>query len=354
MGAAKDMLTSALFFAVAINLFFVVVWEVGFYFMYITKREDDISRDMSQRMVDLFCTELWQVVKPIPALVRAPLVQAALLGMNSMTSAVQKDDAQEKERQKHNNRLFYYSLAMCGSFLVLVIIFGIMCGVNKRFPDQKHMWLELFVVMVGFAGFDFFFFDYIVKNFIPISPGRFQSLMLKPIIDNGACFPVAAGSPGMLTSDDKKQSFSDDARELREAGKQLIQLAQASTSIDELHPVAARLRALLPGSDGAPPGAARAPPSTPSMPLAEGTPRRLREAGGALQGLAGRLRSAGTLRDHYTTIGHRGEAAGATRWVPALQRYVGALAGALETPDPAGVDRALQGVLSGRNRTMSV
>ena len=45
------------------------------------------------------------MVQPLPAAVRAPLVQKAVQGLNSMTSAVQKDNAQEEARKKHEARV---------------------------------------------------------------------------------------------------------------------------------------------------------------------------------------------------------------------------------------------------------
>lgn len=202
MGAFKDMFTSALFLAICLNLFFVVVWEVGFYFLYITKKEDDISKTMALRIVDLLTAELWGVLSPMPSANRDELIDDCMKQINQVAEGQGDDEEMEQQRQQHNRKLLYMSLGLCGVFLVLVILFAVLCGLRctKKgpqgkcfsrgvYPDQKHMWLELFIVMAGFVAFDFFFFDYIVKTYQPISAGRFQKLFMAPILDNATCFP---------------------------------------------------------------------------------------------------------------------------------------------------------------------
>ena len=330
MGAAKEMLTSALFLAVSINLFFVVLWEVAFYFLYVTKREDDIAKKMATDMVDLFTSELWQMVGKIPLPLRTPLLDITLTGLNSVSSATAKDEADEKARNKHNRKLMYYSLAMCGGFLVLVIIFGIMCGVRKIFPDQKHMWLELFVVMVGFVMFDFFFFDYIVKNFQPISSGKFQRMLLQPTLDNIKCYPMQALPPdsGSGSGSDFSQAASgllSAARKMSDAGT-LADLASVSSSLQSVVQALGGGKTYLEKARTTP-----APPGTPSMPITAELKTVLGDILTMIQNLAQQLSVAATL-----------PSTDFSSWVEKIKTFISQVADALQHPTADSIQEALR------------
>lgn len=332
MGAASDMLTSALFLAVSINLFFVVLWEVGFYFLYVTKREDDIAKKMATDLVDLFTSELWQMVGQIPLPLRKPLLDITLSELNSVSSATAKDDADKESRDKHNRKLMYYSLAMCGAFLVLVVIFGIMCGVRKIFPDQKHMWLELFVVMVGFVMFDFFFFDYIVKNFKPISSGKFQRLLLQPTLDNIKCFPLQPLPSGNGVAD----KYTQAATQLLAA---ISQMNDASTLADLL-PLASSLQAAaqalgagtgLQYSDAATPAPAPTPHGTPSMAIPAELKTMLGDTATMIRSLAQQLSVAATLTSTDFSS-----------WLVQTETFISQVAAALQNPTADSIQEALR------------
>lgn len=328
MGAAKDMLTSALFLAVSINLFFVVLWEIGFYFLYVTKREDDISKKMATDMVDLFTSELWQMVGQIPQPVRTPLLDVTLAELNRVAAATAKDDSDKEVRDKHNRKLMYYSLAMCGGFLVLVVIFGIMCGVRKIFPDQKHMWLELFVVMVGFVMFDFFFFDYIVKNFVPVSSGKFQRMLLQPTIDHIQCFPVQP----LPSVDPARESYIAAAATLDIV---VNKLQQAST-IEDLSGAASSLQDVVHTLGGAKlqvfTASSAAPSGTPSMPISPDLKVAVGDAVSRLQHLSQQLSTAATLPSLSAFSG----------WVSQVNAYLTSMVSALQNPTDSSILQALQ------------
>ena len=327
MGAAKDMLTSALFLAVSINLFFVVVWEVVFYFLYITKKEDSISNSMATRMVDLFSTELWQVVGPLPSAVRNPLLDKALGGINQLSGSVQQSDTQEAQRKKHNRRLLYYSLAMCGAFLLLVVVFGIMCGVRKVFPDQKHMWLELFVVMVGFVCFDFFFFDYVVKNFMPLSAGKFQRIMMEPALQGAPCFPVAAAPAAAGGS--SCGAFAEESAALKQVASDM----ESATTMRMLADASAELEAALERAGAA--VAARSPPprdpATPSMPLDDDVRTDLAKVAANMREVASDLCTAGVLMSHF------GVDPKSSGWVESANKYLARVLVILQHPTSDGI-----------------
>jgi hypothetical protein len=341
MGAAKEMLTSALFLAVSINLFFVVLWEVGFYFLYITKREDDIAKNMAYNLVDLFTSELWQVVSAIPLVLRKPLLDQALAELNSVSAATAKDDGDKKERDAHNRKLMYYALGMCGGFLLLVVIFGIMCGVRKIFPDQKHMWLELFVVMAGFIAFDFFFFDYIVKNFQPVSPGKFQRLLLQPTLDNVKCFPMQALPHNVPTQQLAEQAES---RLLQQAAG----LLGGAASLADLAAPAALLREVVQVvRSGSPPPTAPPPPvpppTTPSMEITPTLKTALGDITDLLQSLAQQVSVASTLTSHFGyTAKKDGVVQDISGWLGQVVAYLGAAAAALQQPTAGSIEAALQ------------
>ncbi len=329
MGAAKDMLTSALFLAVSINLFFVVLWEIGFYFLYVTKREDDISKKMATDMVDLFTSEMWQMVGKIPLPVRMPLLEVTLSELNRVAAATAKDDSDKEVRDKHNRKLMYYSLAMCAGFLVLVVIFGIMCGVRKIFPDQKHMWLELFVVMVGFVMFDFFFFDYIVKNFVPVSSGKFQRMLLQPTLDHIKCFPMQP----LPSVDPARESYLAAAAAL--GGGVVSKLQQAST-IKDLSGAASSLQDVIRTLSGAKlqvfTASLSAPSGTPSMPISADLQAAVGDAVSRLQHLSQQLSIAATLPSLSAFSG----------WVSQVNTYLTSMASALQNPTDSSILEALQ------------
>ena len=224
----------------------------------------------------------------------------------------------------------YYSLAMCGGFLVLVIIFGIMCGVRKIFPDQKHMWLELFVVLVGFVIFDFFFFDYIVKNFKPISSGKFQRMLLQPTLDHIQCFPVLAVPSIDPSSSAAYQAAAALVDQLVRSLQKASTLADLSATSSLIHDVvrtlggAAERQVLVPTS---PP-----PSGTPSMPISDNLQAALDDASSRLQHLSQQLSTAATMPS----------VAGLSSWVGQVDAYLVGMATALQDPTDSTIVDALQ------------
>lgn len=186
-------ITTALFFAVFVHLFLVAAFEIGFYFLYATK----VELDVTLAMVDRVCQTFGGIVNNAVATRTHSMQEQQRIkqGLRDNIAAIRQgisaSSAEAKREQRAHNKPLIRTAGhmLAGIVGFAVLLYLVVRASDHNCVDWKHMIKENIVVLFGFIIYDFVFFGYVVRNHQPLSTVEFQHIMLRKLVEQMPCFP---------------------------------------------------------------------------------------------------------------------------------------------------------------------
>lgn len=268
-GASKGLGKVCL--GVLLSLFLVTLFEVWFYFYYVTGVERDVTTTEIQDAANVMGLQLQSALNGGTTKGTEPMTEAqretALLRvdayLDAFTRALAPTLESEKENvQSHNKSVRMHGFIMCAGVALLLIV-CVVCVAQSAKKSKavgqsgqllgKHILTEIFLVLFGFIVYDFVFFHFIVRKYKPLSGGGFLQRAFTNVAQNSFCLPAP--------SNNAAEVLLRDARAMQaaiDAGSERDYLAALTQTIQTLQRQGGATPELEPP---------RAPPSTPTIPL---------------------------------------------------------------------------------------